>query len=190
MFFFFFLQYLLQKVLKMSMALISSFANWTGKTILCLHTKLCAFSRAAKQIEVRKEQMYPLGQPAILASNHSWLIALIAAKAGLCFLYGWEHALPRLRIDGQWPFKQIKTAKKRHSGWEMWSDNCNACFLSPHKGGQKTEVTAVGLRPTGNFQKLQLNLSGSLCAWSTLGDDSKRGTPPCDKVVRAWEALK
>lgn len=38
-------------------------------------------------------------------------------------------------------------ADKKKIVEEMWNDNCNACFLSSHKGGKETDVTGVGLKP-------------------------------------------
>lgn len=70
----------------------------------------------------------------------------------------------------------------------MGSDNCNTCFLSPHKGGLEREVTGFGLRPAGNLQKLRAESEPVSARLVNLGDDSKQAAPSCDKVVRLWEA--
>lgn len=106
--------------------------------------------------------MYPPRRPAILASNHCWLIALIAAEAGLCSFVcecASTHLLPRngWRMDTKTYLK-----REKHCWVNMWNDNCNTYFLSPHQGGQKQVWQACR-----KSLKWLLHLWRSLCAWLT-----------------------
>lgn len=101
-----------QKAPQTALTVISCFASWMGVIgTMCLHTKLPALSKAAKQIELGIQQIYPSERLSILASSHGWLIALIAAEAGLCFLFNVcvsTHFFPYQEMGRRWTLKQIK----------------------------------------------------------------------------------
>lgn len=132
-----------QKAPQTAFAVISCFASWMGVIgTMCLHTKLDALSKAAKQIEPGDGANVSI-RMALCVSPEPWLIDSFDS---------WRSRV--LRVLTIFPFQEMGwrwTWKQGKKWWvKMWNDNCNVGFLSPHRGGQETDVTGVRLRLIGS----------------------------------------
>lgn len=74
--------------------------------------------------------MYPSEWPTVIASDHGWLIALIAAEAGLCPFYACVSTRYFLTK------KPVGDGRRKEKRKVAENDNCTSCFLSPHRGDQ------------------------------------------------------